>query len=175
MPVAMSADPVTAALKFLALADRQGVKALKFLGKVLGIDLEVPHLVSCRFKVSGVRHHGRVTEEHRDLILNVVAQYPNDAQAVESFLLQLVALVDKAADAAIDLVNGALHGKKVKLLVPRSPEESAARTGACFFNNGTPCQAGLSFFVCSGLPGFDHWAAGQGCDGVMGKEKDKGK
>ena len=44
---------------------------------------------------------------------------------------------------------------------------------ACFFNDGTPCQAGLSFFVCSGMPGFDHWAAGQGCDGVKGKGKDR--
>jgi hypothetical protein len=173
MPVAKSADPVSAALKFLVQADREGVKALKLLGKVLGINLDVPHLVKCHFKVGGVGHRGRVTEEHRDLILNVVAKYPNDAQAVESFLLQLVALVDKAADADIDPLDGALRGKKAKLPVVRSPEESGARIGACFFNDGTPCQAGLSFFVCSGMPGFDHWAAGQGCDGVKGKGKDK--
>src|SRR5262249_39364173 len=141
MPVAKSADPVTAALRFLSLADRQGVKALKVLGKVLGIDLDVPHLVGCRFKVSGVRHHGRVTVEQRDLIPNFVAQYANDVQAVDGFLLQLVALVDKAADAAINPLDGALHGKKAKLLVPHSPEESGARTGACFFNDGPPCQA----------------------------------
>src|SRR6266566_4490408 len=84
MPVATSTNPVSAALSFLVGADREGVKALKLLGKVLGLDLAVPHLARCHFKVNGIGHHGRVTEEHRDLILDVVAQHPNEPQVVES-------------------------------------------------------------------------------------------
>jgi hypothetical protein len=172
MPVAKSTDPVTAALAFLVLADREGVKALTLLGKVLGLNLNVPHLASCRFKVNGVGHHGRVTEEHRDLILDVVAHHPTEPQVVESFLLQLVGLVDKAANAAIDPLDAALRGTKAKRPAATGPA-SQARTGACFFNDGTPCQPDLSFFVCSGMPGFDHWAAGQGCDGIQPKNKAK--
>jgi hypothetical protein len=172
MPVAKSADPVTAALGFLVLADREGVKALTLLGKVLGLDLPVPQRASCRFKVNGVRHHGRVTEQHRDLILDVVAQHPNEPQVVESFLLQLVGLMHKATDAAMDPLDAALRGTKAKKPAATSAGNTA-RTGACFFNDGTPCQPDLSFFVCSGLPGFDHWAAGQGCDGIQGKHKAK--
>jgi hypothetical protein len=172
MPVAKSTDPVTAALAFLVLADREGVKALTLLGKVLGLDLDVPHLASCRFKVNGVSHHGRVTKDHRDLILGVVAQHPNEPQVVESFLLQLVGLVSKAADAPIDPLARALRGTKAKRPAATVPDDQA-RTGACFFNDGTPCQPDLSFFVCSGLPGFDHWAAGQGCDGITANNKVK--
>jgi hypothetical protein len=173
MPVAKSTDPVSAALAFLVLADREGIKALKALGKVLGLDLDVPHLARCHFKVNGTGHHGRVTEEHRDLILDVVAQHPNDPQVVESFLLQLVGLVDKAADAAIDPLDAALRGTKAKRPAAQTLSASTARTGACFFNDGTPCQPDLSFFVCSGMPGFDHWSAGQGCEGFKDKKKAK--
>jgi hypothetical protein len=83
-----------------------------------------------------------------------------------------VALVQKAANAAIDPLDAALRGTKAKRPAAQAPE-GTARTGACFFNDGTPCQADLSLFVCSGMPGFDHWAAGQGCDGIKDKKKAK--
>ena len=175
MPPDACTDGLEAALEFLAEADAAAVQAVKQMGKVLDIDAPVPRRFgTCQFEMNGDCYRVKLPEPHVRLIQKCVEENPDDPDAVQKQVLDLLIKVHAAAEAAINAMGKALEGTAnpgPARVTAAAPADDPG-TGACYFTNGM-CTPGLTYNVCTGLPGYQSFDPGHDCQ--HGARKKKGK
>lgn len=145
-----------AALVSLADNDREAVRVLRQLGKLLQYPPPVPRRVAFQIKVAGGKYRATLTRPQAELVRRTAKEHPDDPHRVTQQVRRLLSSVQVPAAAALVALEQGLRGEQATAcggFVNQTPP-----IGACVFDDGT-CQQ-LTEVTCHQQPGWISWMQG---------------
>ncbi|MHB1557516.1 MAG: hypothetical protein ACYC61_08555 [Isosphaeraceae bacterium] len=90
---AKKSDPLAISLRLLSRADQESREAIRHLCKAVLLRVELPKLVSCKFKLKRKPYHAKVFAEHAVTIMKAVDDGGNVEAAVNNLLSEMTSQI----------------------------------------------------------------------------------
>jgi hypothetical protein len=145
-----------AALASLAENDREAVRVLRRLEKLLRSPPKVPRRVRCQVKIGGARYRATLTEPQAEIVRRTAKEHPQAPHRVTQQVRRLLSSVQVPAAAALVALEQGLRGEKKDCCVEIFNQPPPV--GACVFEDGS-CQQ-LTEVTCHQQPGWVSWTQG---------------
>lgn len=126
---AKTSDPLAISLRLLSRADQESREALRHLCKAVLLRVELPKLVSCKFKLKRKPYHAKVFAEHAAAIIKAVKDGSDVEAAVNNFLSRITAQI-------VGDINGFRSEFAVTPALHKTRGTAPVALGCCTYTGG---------------------------------------
>ena len=128
-------DPLAVSLRLLAHADRECIRAIRYLCKAVLSPVQEPEVVSCEFRVHKKKYRATVTADQCEKILKAVGENGDVLDVVKLLLSDLTKLVADDMDRFATTLGITAKVRKTLGVVP-SPSLKPVPLGCCIYSGG---------------------------------------
>jgi hypothetical protein len=159
----MAQDPIRAALRLLVKADRDALRVVRLIARLLADPGKVPTLANCTFKAGTKTYKGRLTHAQCARL-----KAGGSVVKVQKLLLKLLGKVDRAQADSLARIKAALTLKTAVHAGGTTPP-----LGACDYTNAAnqpDCADNLTQTQCTAINGIT-FRLGQTCGKIPPERK----